>query len=309
MSVTVDKVSYGGWSDCRRITNGNVELIVTAEVGTRIIRYGFVGSQNLLHEFKDELGKSGESKWMPRGGHRLWVAPETETYTYALDNSPVHIQPAKDGLTAMQGVEPETGLEKQMEIRLDPEGSGVRIRHRIRNTTLFAIEYSVWSPTMFAAGGTGIVGFPPRGTHPEMLAPTHPLVMWAYTDFSDQRWTFTKKYVILRQDPRAASPQKTGIINRHTWGAYLLGRELFLKQTTADPAKPYPDYNTSLQTFTNADFLELETMGPLTRVGPGETAEHIEWWSLHGDVDVISWSDSELDRVILPRLGLPEGNG
>ena len=38
---------------------------------------------------------------------------------------------------------------------------------------------------MMAQGGHGIHGFPPRGTHPEMLAPTNPLVMWAFTNLAD----------------------------------------------------------------------------------------------------------------------------
>jgi hypothetical protein len=93
-----------------------------------------------------------------------------------------------------------------------------------------------FNPRMMAPGGVGCTGFPPRGTHPEVLQPTNPLVMWAFTgafdqskktrnikhqnvnndvlsqmsslnvcnllrpaDFSDSRWTFTQKYLILRQ--------------------------------------------------------------------------------------------------------------
>jgi hypothetical protein len=47
--------------------------------------------------------------------------------------------------------------------------------------------------------------------------------------------------------------------------------------------------------------LELETMGPLSRVAPGEWVEHVEHWSLHRDV-AAAWTDEELDRTILPLL-------
>ena len=54
--------------------------------------------------------------------------------------------------------------------------------------------------------------FPPRGTHPKDLAPTNPLVMWAFSDLSDPRWKFTKKYMVLTQDPeehRTAAEART----------------------------------------------------------------------------------------------------
>ncbi|MCX5770994.1 MAG: hypothetical protein NTZ09_12080 [Candidatus Hydrogenedentes bacterium] len=45
--VTMEKVPYGGWPNCVRVTNGTVELIATTDVGPRIIRVGFVGGQNV----------------------------------------------------------------------------------------------------------------------------------------------------------------------------------------------------------------------------------------------------------------------
>jgi hypothetical protein len=248
------------------------------------------------------LGKSGESTWQSRGGHRIWVGPEVVPITYALDNGPVKIEVRADGVIATQPVEKETGLQKQITVKLAASGSAVEVIHTLRNTTLFPLEFAPWALTMMAPGGVGITGFPPRGKHPEVLLPTNPLVVWAFTDFSDKRWQFTKKYLMLRQDPRNAEPQKTGSFHPHTWGAYLLGNDLFLKQYRADPSKTYPDYGCSFETFTNADFLELETLGPLTKVPPGEAIEHVERWSLHKGVSITSWSGAELDRVFLPIL-------
>ena len=52
--------------------------------------------------------------------------------------------------------------------------------------------------------------------------------------------------------------------------------------------------------FTNADFLELETLGALVDLKPGETVTHTENWSLHKGVAVAAWTDDELDRVLGP---------
>jgi hypothetical protein len=301
-AVKIEKTSYGGWPNCYRITNGEVELIVTSDVGPRVIRYGFAGGQNLFKEFKESLGKHGESDWQPRGGHRVWMAPEVMPDTYALDNGLVQIQVKGDTIEATQPVEKETGLQKQMIVRMAASGSNVEVTHRITNRGK-PREFTSWGLTMMAQGGLGITGFPPRGTHPQVLAPTNPLVMWAYTDFTDPRWKFTKKYLTLRQDPNNKNAQKIGHFNAHTFGAYLLGSDLFIKRYDPDPKGRYPDFGCSFETFTNNEFLEIETLGALAQVPTGGSVQHTERWSLHRNVKLGAITDAELDRVLLPLLG------
>ncbi len=300
-AVTIEKTSYKGWPNCYRITNGTVELIVTGDVGPRIIRYAFTGGPNLFKEFPEQLGKSGEKEYQLRGGHRLWVAPETLRTSWALDNGPVKITVRGSVLEAVQPVD-SAGLVKSIIVRLADSGSRVEVIHRIKNTTPWTIEFAPWAMTLMAPGGRAITGFPPRGKHPEVLLPTNPLVMWAYTDLSDKRWGFTKKYLTLRQDATAPEPQKIGLFNPKTWAAYLLGTNLFLKQTTANPNKTYPDFGCSFETFTNNEMLEMETLGPLSPVPSGASVEHREYWTLHRNIRISSWTDEELDSVLLPLL-------
>ena len=47
-AVRVEKVEYKGWPNCYRVSNGEVELVVTSDVGPRVIRFGFVGGQFVL---------------------------------------------------------------------------------------------------------------------------------------------------------------------------------------------------------------------------------------------------------------------
>ncbi len=58
----------------------------------------------------------------------------------------------------------------------------------------------------------------------------------------------------------------------------------------------------SYETFTNERFLELETLGPMRTLQPGDSMDHLEVWTLHRPVLVDHWSDSELDRVLSPHL-------
>jgi hypothetical protein len=217
--VTIEPVEYGGWPNCFRVSNEEVELILTSDVGPRIMRFGFVSGQNLFKEFAGQMGTSGEPAWVPRGGHRLWIAPEDPVKSYAPDNGAVVVRVDRDVIYATQPVEGLTGIEKRIRIRMAEAGSGVEVVHRLRNVGREAYELAPWSLTMMAQGGFGIHGFPPRGTHPEMLVPTNPLVMWAFTDLADPRWRLSKKYLVLRQDPSNAVPQKLGSYNAKTWGA------------------------------------------------------------------------------------------
>ena len=73
--VRVDKTTWQG-HDALQLSNGTVELVVTTGIGPRIIRYAFVGGENVLAELADTPATKTElGEWKPWGGHRLWAAP------------------------------------------------------------------------------------------------------------------------------------------------------------------------------------------------------------------------------------------
>src|SRR5229473_7107353 len=117
-AVKIEKIQYRGWPNCYRISNGEVDLVVTTDVGPRIIRYGFSGGPNVFKEFDEQMGKSGEATWQARGGHRIWIAPEDPVLSYALDNSPISVAIKGDVIELTGRVEKETGLEKRMTVKL-----------------------------------------------------------------------------------------------------------------------------------------------------------------------------------------------
>ena len=300
-SVSVEKFEFSSRQGYR-VSDGETELFITSEVGPRILRYGFVGGQNLFKVMtaQEEKWLTEGQDWRLYGGHRVWVGPELPSYTYAADNEPLEIKVQPNGLIATAPPDP-VGIEKEMEVEMS--GGRVTITHRLTNRSSWPLDFAPWALTMMAPGGTGVSTFPPRGTHPAQLAPTNPLVMSAFTNLSDPRWTFLEKYLVLRNDPNVSTPQKLGSYNEKTRGAYLLGSDLFVKRYEAlGPSEIYPDMGASFETFTNNMVLELETLGPLETVEIGETIEHIEVWSLHKNIAIAEWTDQELDRVLAPLL-------
>ncbi len=293
-----EKVNYGGWPNCVRLTNGQIELIITTDVGPRVIRCGFVGGQNLFKEFADQMGKTGGSEWRSYGGHRLWLAPEAMPRSYFPDNGPVKY--AWDGKTLKltQPVETSTSIAKEMEITLNPDDNQVSVLHRLTNKSLWDLELAPWALTVMAPGGRAIFPQEPFRPHPEFLQPARTMVIWAYTDMSDARWTWGTKYIQLRQDSKAKTKQKIGLMNTLGWAAYYLNGELFIKRFGFDPKSEYPDWGCNNESFTDPEMLEVETLGPLTKLAPGGHIEHVERWFL--DRVKLEESELSLDEQLMP---------
>ncbi len=298
--MRIDQINYQGWNCCR-VSNEIVDVIATLDVGPRIIRFGFVGEANEFKEYADTLGKIGGDEWRIYGGHRLWHAPEALPRSYAPDNAPIRFETFADGFKLIQPIERMTGIAKEIELHLTPNAAQARVIHRLTNHNLWAVELAPWALSVMAPGGKGIIPLPWRGSHPADLPPANRLVLWHYTDMSDSRWTWGNQYILLRQDATASRPQKLGVSVPNGWCAYARAGHLFLKRVAFQSESLYPDLGCSVEMFTNADMLELETLGPLTRLEPGMTTEHIEEWYLFRDVPM-PMTDSDINQFVLPKI-------
>ncbi len=301
---TMERIEYRGWKNCWRISDGVVDLVVTADVGPRIIRFGFIGGDNMFHESPGEAGKTGGRQWMAYGGHRLWHAPESNPRTYAPDNSPVMAEKKGSWLVVESPREESTGIRKEMHVRLTaaPSGEGrAEILHFLFNENLWAVKLAPWALTVMAGGGTTVIPLPPRGTHAENLLPTGQLATWAYTDMGDPRWSWLAKHIILRQDPAAKGPQKIGVKCPAGWLAHAVNGNLFVKKAEFRQDAVYPDFGSNVECFTNAEMTELETLGPLAGIEPKGSVLHREEWALMKGVKPPS-SDAEIEKFILPKI-------
>jgi hypothetical protein len=294
----METVAFNGWKNNVRLSNGKVELVVTREVGPRIVRFGFIGKRNLFAEIAGQQGGTGEKHWMIRGGHRLWIAPEAKPLTYELDNAPVQARAIPGGVRLTPPVGPISGVQKVLDIHLAPRQNRVTILHRLTNRGRKAISLAPWALTVMAPGGTAVLPLPRKIRHTERLTHNQEWSLWGYTDLSDPRWTITPKYIYLRQD-RRRGPTKLGIAHREGWVAYQLGEFVFLKEFQRKDGPVYPDGGMNFETFTNEDFLELETLGSLVNLRPGATIVHAESWSIHRGVPPCR-TDADVDRRIRP---------
>jgi hypothetical protein len=295
----VEKVEYKGWKNNLRLSNGQVELIATLDVGPRIIRYGFVDGENVLKEYADQLGKSGEADWQIRGGHRLWHAPEAKPRTYFPDNDPVESKELASGAVRLTApAEKPYGVQKEIDIKLDAAGAKVTLTHRIKNIGSWPVELAPWALTVMAPGGVEIIPLPKKIPHEESLLPNQAIILWSYTDLKDPRYSFGTKYITLRHDAKGKAT-KIGLWHSEGWVGYVRNGVLFVKRFGQKPGAHYPDNGCNFETFTNEDMLEVESLGPMTTVQPGAAVEHVEMWELHKNISAVS-DEAAIDRAILP---------
>jgi hypothetical protein len=303
-------IEYKGWKNNLRLDNGDVELIVTLDVGPRIISYRLAGGKNVFKEYDGQLGKSGEKEWQIRGGHRLWVGPEDLTRTYVLDNGPVKYKEIAPGVGRFTpAADKEYGVQKEIDVKLPKKGSRVVVVHRITNVGDKATELAPWGLSVMAPGGVEIIPLPPKKLHPGSpknakspndFGPNQRLVLWPYFDFKDPRWSFGEKYITLKQDAKCG-PTKAGLAHQLGWVAYLNGGTLFVKHFPYQEGKTYPDSGCNFETFTAQDMLEIESLGPVVKLAPKESVEHTEEWELFKDVGDIT-DEASIDKNVLPKV-------
>src|SRR4029077_6114000 len=170
--MAVEYSSFAGWGKNLKLFNDAVELIITLEVGPRIISYRPLDGQSVFKLVDKEAGKSNEEGWRIRGGHRLWIAPEdfgkNDGLTYAPDNSPVEhaIENEFTGRVA-QLIENPVKIRREMVITLERNGPKVTVEHRITHLSDAVLELAPWALWVMAPNGYAVIPQPPCGTHPQ----------------------------------------------------------------------------------------------------------------------------------------------
>ncbi len=276
----IETTPFLGWPNTLRLWNPHTELMIVRDVGPRILSYKTSRGQNVFKIYEEQLGRTGEKQWMIRGGHRLWVAPEDATRTYEPDNSPVQF--STQGESCIELISPasqEVGIAKKLTVALvGDESTHVQVQHSVKNEGCEAQRIASWALSVMAPGGLEIIPLPVPGEHPRDLLPNRRMVAWPYTDLSDARYQFGKHYIRLSQrDGYKAT--KLGLAHTECWVAYHVADALFIKSFDLEPALEYPDLGCNFETFTADGMLEIESLGPLRTLAPGESTAHTEhWW-------------------------------
>jgi hypothetical protein len=306
--VDVKPVDDEMWGKCIELSNGKIKLLATIDFGPRIIHYGFVNETNVLFEDTGyrtaDQGKQypiyiGE-KWQIYGGHRLWASPEAIPRTYYPDNHKVEWESMERGVRLIAAEEKWNQLQKTMDIQMDGVTGAIAIRHSITNKGPWPVEFAVWAVTAVRPGGCVVVPLP-RGENvnrTEIFEPDLFLSIWPHSRLNDPRVHWGEKFIAVKQGPWER-PFKFGFNNAHGWAAYCNEGNVFVKSYSHNTNGTYPDGGVSSETYVCNRFAELETLGELKKVPPGETIHHSETWNLYQGVELPSdLNESELENLM-----------
>ena len=279
----------------------NMFVGVACDIGPRILYLASSDKPKLnLFGILPKFGiQTSEGFWKIYGGHRLWASPEAKPRSYSLDNQPVKIEFNENTLTIYGNPEEKNSIQKEIILKEDPKG-GVQVIHRIKNIGRWPIELACWAISVMKKNGFAIIPVKPMKVDKEGLLPDRHISLWPYTDIADKRLIFTPEYIFVRQDPEIEKPLKIGVNANPQWVAYWVDEMLFIKQFPLEEGE-YPDFGCNVETYTNSNMLELETLGPLRTVPPSNIIQHTEIWRVF-KVGRIRMNTEDIKKKIEPLI-------
>ena len=265
--------------DCDRLTNDHLSVQVARDFGPRIVSFSRPSGRNILAELGDlAIPLPDGRQYQLRGGHRLWAAPEVPEFTYEPDVAPVQLRTSGDTIEVADVGTDQHPLHKMMSVTL--RSATVYVTHRLENRGPDPITVAAWAITQLPRGGVALLPLPDEQVDPNGLQPNGEIVLWPYTGLVDSPFRLADRLLVM--DCTRSTPTKVGTTLARGWLGYLRDNELFVKRARHDPSARYLDRGASAQIYSNPDFAELETLGPVTTLRQGEAAEHTESWHLYG---------------------------
>ena len=273
-AMRIERTRFCGWPEAYRCTVGEVELTVVVSVGPRILSLRFKDGENLLHADGDDL-RVGD--WRLYGGHRFTTAPESPA-SYVPDNAPCRAIEQNGSLFIVSPEAPD-GLGRSMRIAGANDSRGFELTHVLCNSSCQEWSGALWAITGLVAAGRVVVPWG-CGNDRWRTQMVRYLVHAGtpYANATSRQWQPAADHFVIEP---AAERGKIGLYSDRGWVALLRPDGTFVKRCPAvAPEGECPDGGCNVEVYVGADYVELETLSPLTILGPGEVLEHVERWSL-----------------------------
>jgi len=260
------------------VENDHVRLEFALDAGPRIVHFSLRDGRNVFAETPDAGWETVHGRpYRLLGGHRLWSSPECPLNEQVPDDAPVGVRMLDGGVELTGSTLTHDGLARRIELRLTSDRPGVRVLHVLENKTDQAVRAAAWALTQLTPGGVAVLPLPAGDGDGEQL-PNRNVVLWPYSSVRDARLELADD--AIRVATSTGPPFKVGCLNRDGWVAYELDGVTFRKRFEPEPEEDHGDLGCNVEVYTNAEFLELETLTPLRQVAPGDAIEHVEEWEL-----------------------------
>lgn len=290
---------------CICADNGKVLVKGTLDLGPRIIWLSLSGGENLFFndpekgffeasaEMADFYGEG--ARWNIYGGSRLWTAPEHMVYTYFPDNAPVSVEEEPDGFTLIPPPQPENGIQLMIRLRLAPDEARIRVEYGIKNIGERPLSLAPWAISAMDAGGFAFFPHNTRNTDPY---PNRLLTLWQASRADDSRFWWGEEFVGVRHQAQGRT-FKLGYNNESGLLCWIHPgkRAAFVKKYHHRKGGFYPDAGCSTELFTCDRFTEVESLGLLQTVQPGQIVSHLEEWRVLPFAGQLPQTEGELSAL------------
>jgi hypothetical protein len=280
-----------------QLTTDYLRLEYLTEAGPRLVRLIAPGLQkspfeNLFAEAPQAGWDTSQGHYSLLGGHRLWHAPEKPDRTSVPDQLGLLAEPTGDlGVRLTGAVERLTGIRKTIEVQLDAGRPALTVRHILANEGVWAVHLAPWAITMCPLGGMLVLPQSDERFDRQGIGPSRMLVTWPRTSYQEKGLHLEDDGLFLDLTMKLDEsfvPKKFGIYNQLGWLGYFYCGIFFLKRFQPAIGASYPDLGCNAEIYWDHRYLEMETLGPLTCLAPGQSVEHIEEWEIFPGVPDLS---------------------
>jgi hypothetical protein len=271
-SAVIEKIDYRGWKDSYRFSNGIIELIVVPRISGRVMKYGFIGKENVLWENPQLYGVPSDSQskeWQNYGGYKLWPAPQ-KVWGWPpdplLDGGSCEAE-VKDGGICLTGAKSDTsGIRFIRNIKMFQGSSAVEIIQTMENTSDTDVEWGIWDVTQVRPSGRILIPSPDSGK------------IWGQTGALKQsQWSMKDGMMYLKHSGQTG---KFFCMGDSGWMAYELAGTVYVKKFKPFPREKFPEGEANSEVYTTKDYVEMEVISPSVKLKPGEKYSFTVYWYL-----------------------------
>ncbi len=282
-ATTINPATHGGWADALRLENRAIEVIVVPAVG-RVMSFRFRDGQNIFWEDASLHGQQGDAsgqQWINFGGDKSWPSPEAEWKNYtghkqwmpppAFDALPNAARVEDGAVVLTSPVDRFYGVRVIRRIALAGDTPTMTIETTYERVSGAPAKIGIWVITQLVEPVAVYVPVPNRSMFPG-----------GHFVFRDTPWPqlgTTGPMLKLTRDPKG--PHKLGSdADRMLWVGETA---MCLIASPRVSGGEYPDRGASAEVYTNQDpkkYVELETLGPLALMRPGDRISRINTYTL-----------------------------
>ena len=300
-ATSIRRAAYQGWPNAIILGNGLVEAVIVPEVG-RILQFRFAGEAEgpvwvnpaLAGRVRDPASR----EWANFGGDKAWpgsgkdwprIFGRTWPPPFGFDGTPEQAVCDGSTVTLVSVVDPDYGIRVRRRIELTPGQPVMTITTRFEKTAGAPLDVSIWTVTQ-ADDPVRVCAILPQPVGESA----------AYLKQSDDLPAGLK--VAGRLLTVTRDLQKNTKIGMRAGTLLWIGAQAVLRiDAPLVPGATYPDDGCSAEIYTNADplpYIEMEILGPVTRLVPGASLEHQSTYTLARRTG--SDPDAEIQALIRP---------